>query len=193
MWAHWPGFNAPVAPHGARPLPEFKGLPHGCLIGVDGTLLWDGSPSGGEKLMKLKLDEELDKVQKGWGTAEQKKVRAALYGKGNFAEARKAVDAIADAAQQAEMKQELDAAYARAVAAVKHVQADARWIEARDLALALQKNTAGVADWQAEVAALLATFDTPEAKKELAADDKLQKVARSLHEGKSKSNQAQLP
>ena len=194
MWAHWPGFDARVAPNTQLPLPESKGLPHGALIGVDGTLLWDGSPSAGEKVVKEKLEAELVKVQKGWGdTADARKMRALLYGKGSLAEARKVVDAVADAAQQAELRKELDAVYARRSAAVKAAQDDARWVEARELALALQKSTAGVADWQQAVTALLATFDTPEARKELAADEKLQKFARSLRDGKAKANQQQLP
>jgi hypothetical protein len=192
-WAHWPGFDARLASHSALPLPEFKGLPHASFIGVDGTLLWDGSPMDGEKQIKQLLDQELTKVKKGWGpTPETKAVRALLYGKQNLAEAKKAIDAIADAKLKGDLQGELDAVRARRAAGVKHMVEDNRWVEARDAALALQKSCTGVADWQADVTALLATFDTPEAKKELAADDKLQKFAAGLRSGKTKANQSQL-
>jgi len=193
-WSHWPGFDAPVSTSTKLPIPDFRGLPHAALIGVDGTLLWEGSPSDGEKPVREKLDAELAKVQKGWGpTAEVKKVRAALYGKGNLAEARKQADAITDLTLQAELRKEVDAAYARRTAAIKHAQEEARWSEAKELTVALQKSTAGVADWQTEITGLLASFDTPEAKKELAIDDKRLKLVRALREGKPRATQATLP
>jgi hypothetical protein len=194
VWAHWPGFDARLANNTQLPLPKSQGIPHSIFIGVDGTVLWDGNPSGGEKQIKQLLEQELTKVKKGWGpNPETKTVRALLYGKQNLAEAKKAIDAIADAKLKADLQGELDNVRARRAAGVKHMVEDNRWIEARDAALALQKSCTGVAEWQAEVVALVQTFDTPEAKKELAADDKLQKLAAGLRSGKTKANQSQLP
>ena len=194
VWAHWPGFDARLANNTQLPLPKSQGIPHAIFIGVDGTVLWDGNPSGGEKQVRQLLEQELTKVKKGWGpNPETKTVRALLYGKQNLAEAKKAIDAIADSKLKADLQGELDAVRSRRAAGVKHMVEDNRWIEAHDAALALQKSCTGVADWQADVTALLATFDTPEAKKELAADDKLAKFAAGLRSGKTKANQSQLP
>jgi hypothetical protein len=194
VWAHWPGFNARLANNVQLPLPKSQGIPHAIFLGVDGKVLWDGNPGGGEKQYRALLDQELVKVQKGWGPdPETRAVRAQLYGKQNLAEAKKAIDAIADSKVKADLQGELDAVRSRRAAGVKHMVEDDRWIEAREAALALQKSCTGVADWQADITALLATFDTPEAKKELAADDKLQKFAAGLRSGKTKANQSQLP
>jgi hypothetical protein len=190
VWAHWPGFHARLANNTQLPLPKSKGIPHAIFLGVDGTVLWDGNPGAGEKQYRQLLDQELTKVQKGWGPdPDTRKVRALLYGKQNLAEAKKAIDAIADQKLKADLQGELDAVRSRRAAGVKHMIEDDRWVEAQEAALALQKSCTGIADWQADVNALLATFDTPEAKKELAADDKLQKLAVAVRKTKPKTSE----
>jgi hypothetical protein len=190
VWAHWAGFDARLANNVQLPLPKSEGIPHAILLGVDGTVLWHGNPTGGEKQYRAQLEQELTKVQKGWGPdPETRTVRALLYGKQNLTEAKKAIDAIADQKLKAALQGELDAVRSRRAAGVKYMIGDARWVEAQEAALALQKSCAGVAEWQADVTALLANFDTPEAKKELAADDKLQKLAATMRKTKPKQSE----
>ncbi|HEX5050218.1 MAG TPA: hypothetical protein VFZ65_00470, partial [Planctomycetota bacterium] len=49
------------------PIPESKGIPHGAVIGVDGTLLWAGNPLSAPKDIEDLIQAELTKVKKGWG------------------------------------------------------------------------------------------------------------------------------
>jgi hypothetical protein len=177
LWRQWPGFDVMACVDTPNPVPDSKDVPYAALIGCDGTLVWHGKPTSGERAIADKMNTELQKMQKGFGDSdEQRRLRAAIYGRGAFADGKKVVDACADEARKAELKKELEAALARRVAVAKSVLADDRWLEARDLALALQKGTAGVAEWQAEIAGLVAPFQTPEGKKELQLDDKLQKL-----------------
>lgn len=177
LWRQWPGFDVMACVDTPNPVPDSKDVPYAALIGCDGTLVWAGKPTSGERAIADKMNTELQKMQKGFGdTDEERRLRAAIYGRGAFAEAKKVVDACADEQRKAALAKELETALSRRIAVAKTILADDRWLDARDLALALQKGTAGVAEWQAEIAALVAPFNTPEGKKELQLDDKLQKL-----------------
>jgi hypothetical protein len=168
-----------------NPVPDSKDVPYAALVGCDGTLVWHGNPVAGERAIADKMNTEVQKMQKGFGdTDEQRRLRAAIYGRCAFAEGRKIVDGCTDEARKAAMKTELETALARRTAAARAVLADDRWLEARDLSLALQKGTAGVPEWQADITALVAPFNTPEGKKELQLDDKVQKLFKQAQDGK---------
>jgi hypothetical protein len=86
LWSKFPDNDCFSSVGAFVPIPESKGIPHGAVIGVDGTLLWAGNPLGDSKKIEDLITAELAKVKKGWGdTAEARKLRAALYGKGDLA------------------------------------------------------------------------------------------------------------
>lgn len=179
---------------GSVPTPEFKGIPHAALIGVDGRLLWDGSPSAGTKDVEALIDAELQKVKKGWGdTPEARKVRAALYGKGDLAGANVLIAAMQEGTERAALQKELDRRYDLGKTKVKALQEQGRWIEAQDAAKSLVKSVGTVAAWQTEAAQLLAEFDSAAGKAELAAEKKLAKVLKQMREGKTEEAAKALP
>lgn len=166
-------------------LPPSDGMPHGGLIGVVGTLLWAGNPLSATKKISDLIDAELVKVKKGWGdTAEARKVRAALYGKGALEAANTLVAAIAEGPERTALQAEVDARYTSAKNAIKNLQEQGRWLEAQANAKTLAKNVAGHAAWTAEVATILAEFDSDAGKAEIAADRKLEKVIKLLRDKK---------
>lgn len=170
LWKTFPKLEARVVRGGGVPIVMGRGIPYSALIGVDGTLLWAGRPSSGGKDRDALIEAELKKVATGWGaTPAVRKARAQIYGKQNLAEAKRLIDALPEASTQerAELAQELATAYAWRVRAVQALRAEARFLEARDAAQALQKSVAGLPEWEAEVAPLLAAFDTPEDQREL--------------------------
>jgi hypothetical protein len=170
------------------PLPPSDGIPHGGLIGVDGTLLWAGNPLDATKKISDLIDAELGKVKKGWGdTAEARKVRAALYGKGDLAAADTLVAAVAEGPERTALQAEVAARYTSAKNAIKNLQEQGRWLEAQAGAKALAKGVAGHAEWTTEVATILAEFDSDAGKAELAADKKLEKAIKLLRDKKLES------
>ncbi|MBX3462255.1 MAG: hypothetical protein KF830_03720 [Planctomycetes bacterium] len=167
------------------PLPPSDGIPHAGVIGVDGTLLWAGNPLAEPKKVAELIDQELQKVKKGWGdTADARKVRAALYGKRDLAGAAALVAAMADGDAKAELQAEVDRRYASAKKAVANLQDQGRWLDAQAAARDLLKSVGQKAEWVAEVTPLLAEFDSEQGKAEIAADKKLEKVVKSLREKK---------
>ena len=85
LWKTFPDNNCFSSIGAFVPIPESKGIPHGAVVGVDGTLLWAGNPITDAKKIEELVLAELAKCKKGWGdTAEARKLRAALYGKGDL-------------------------------------------------------------------------------------------------------------
>lgn len=167
------------------PLPPSDGIPHGGLVGVDGTLLWAGNPLSATKQISELIDAELAKVKKGWGdTAEARKVRAALYGKGDLTGANTLVAAMAEGPERTALQAEVDARYASLKNAIKNLQEQGRWLEAQANAKSLAKAVAGNQTQTAEVATIVAEFDSDAGKAELAADKKLEKVVKMLRDKK---------
>jgi hypothetical protein len=167
------------------PIPESKGIPHSGVIGVDGTLLWAGNPLSAPKQIEDLLEAELVKVKKGWGaTPDARKVRAALYGKGDFTGAQAAITALPEGEERTALQAELDKRYGVLKQAVTNLRDQGQWLAAQEAALELQKGVAG-GKQVSEVAALVAEFDTDAAKAEIAMDKKLDKIVKQLRDKKT--------
>lgn len=195
MWKTFPNNQARVCVESGTPVVRGRGIPYSALIGVDGKLLWAGSPSGGGKQLEELLEAELKKVASGWGgTADAKRARAQIYGKRNFAEAKKIIDGLTDNdGDKAALQQELGTAFAWRVRAVAALRDEGRPVEAKAMALALKKSVTGVADWDAQVAPLVAAFDSPEDQKEMAPAKKIEAVLAGVRDKKTKLADAIKP
>lgn len=182
---NWPENEALVCTGGHVPTPDFTGLPHAALIGVDGTLLWDGTPTSGTRQLDELIEAELIKVRKGWGDSEAaRRMRALLYGRNDLAGAR-AVAATLPAAGQQPLLTEIDRRYAMAKRRVVVLRQQGRWLDSQRAANALQQGVAGYQEWSTEVAMLLAGFDGEAAKAGLAADKKVQRALAQLADRRS--------
>jgi hypothetical protein len=181
LWKTFPD-NACFASVGVHvPIPPSDGIPHGAVIGVDGTLLWSGNPLDASKKIDELIDAELDKVKKGWGSSsEAKKVRAALYGKGDLDGAAAIVAAMAEGEERTALQTEVEKRYAVLKKAIPALQQQGRWQAALDAAKELLKAVASKPEWAEEVGKLVAEFDTDAAKAELAADKKMAAVEKQL-------------
>lgn len=185
LWSKFPDCDAFACVGGFVPTPASGGLPSGALIGVDGKLLWSGSPIRDSKKVDELIAAELDKVKKGWGdSADARKVRQALYGKNNFAAALAVVQAMPEGDARATLQQEIDARYASLKKSVTALQEDGRWDRAQDLCKELVKGVGRTEPWAAEAAELLASFATDTGKAELSLDGKLAKLLKPLRDGK---------
>ncbi|HEX5051328.1 MAG TPA: hypothetical protein VFZ65_06120, partial [Planctomycetota bacterium] len=163
-----------------------KGIPHGAVIGVDGTLLWAGNPLSAPKDIEDLIQAELTKVKKGWGdTSEARKVRAALYGKGDLAGAANLVAAMADGDEKTQLQGEVDRRYASAKKGITTLQEQGRWLDAQAAAKELGKSVTAKPEWVAEVAPMLAEFDSEAGKAELALEKKLGKTLKQLRDKKA--------
>lgn len=167
------------------PIPDSRGIPHGGLVGVDGTLLWAGNPLGDAKKVEELVQAELAKVKKGWGdTAEARKMRAALHGKGDLAGAAAAIAGLPDGEPKTALQAEIDARYAALKNAIAAQQERGHWLEAQAQAKALLKSVGSRPEWVAEVTPLVAAFDEDAAKAELALDKKLDKIVKQVRDKK---------
>lgn len=185
LWKNFPD-NRCFSSTGVQvPLPPSDGIPHAGLIGVDGSLLWSGNPLGDSKQVADLIESELVKVKKGWGdTAEARKVRASLYGKGDIASAAALVAALPEGEERTMLQAEVDARYASAKQAITTLQEQGRWLDAQAATKELAKKVASKPEWAAEVTEIAATFDSDAGKAELAADKKLEKVVKMLRDKK---------
>lgn len=164
-----------------------NGLPSCALIGVDGTLLAEGSLGNiGGKLPDL-IDAELRKAAKGWGASKDlKKVRSMLYGKkkdiaGALALAKK-IQASNDeeTADLALVMSEIDTKIATLEKSAKYLREQGLVSEGLDAAEDFAKAAKGDEAREASAKELLASFQTPEAKAELALEKKLTKIERMV-------------
>jgi len=193
LWSKFPDNDCFSSVGAFVPIPESKGIPHGAVIGVDGTLLWAGNPLGDSKKIEDLITAELAKVKKGWGdTAEARKLRAALYGKGDLAGAAAIVAAMPEGEERTKLQGEVDKRYASAKKSIATLQAQGRWLDAQTAAKNLQKSVGTKAEWVAEVTPLVAEFDTENGKAELAQDRKLDKIVKQLREKKGDGAPKQL-
>ena len=193
LWSKFPDNNCFASVNVFVPIPESKGIPHGALIGVDGSLLWAGHPVGDAKKIEELVTAELAKVKKGWGdTAEARKLRAALYGKNDLAGAAAIVAAMPEGAERKKLQEEVDRRYASAKKAIETLKGQGRWSDAQVAAKNLQKSVGTKAEWVAEVTPLVAEFDTETGKAEIAQDRKLEKILKSLRDGKGEGAPKQL-
>jgi hypothetical protein len=185
LWKTFPDNKCFASVGVAVPIPESNGIPHAALIGVDGTLLWAGHPLSASKQIDELIAAELAKVKKGWGaTAEARKVRAALFGKGDLAGAAALVAAMPEGEERTALQAEVDARYASAKKSITNLQQQGRWIDAQAAAKALLKAAGTRAEWVAEVTPIVAEFDSEAGKAEIALDKKLEKIEKQLREKK---------
>jgi hypothetical protein len=185
LWSKFPDNDCFSSVGAFVPIPESKGIPHGAVIGVDGTLLWAGNPLGDPKKIEELITAELTKVKKGWGdTADARKLRAALYGKGDLAGAAAILAAMPEGEERTKLQGEVDKRYASAKKSIATLQSQGRWLDAQAAAKNLQKSVGTKAEWVAEVTPLVAEFDTENGKAELALDRKLDKIVKQLREKK---------
>ena len=175
------------------PIPEAKGIPNGALIGVDGTLLWSGNPLADPQKIEELIQAELTKVKKGWGTTpEAKKVRAALYDRGDLFAANAIVTAMPDGDQKSALQTEITSRYGVRKAAIDNLKNAGRWIDAQAAAKTLLKNVGTHAEWVAEVTPIATEFDGDPAKAEIAFEKKLEKIEKTLRDRKGDNAPKQL-
>lgn len=178
--------------NGETPFPDgAKGIPFAAVIGVDGKLLLIGSPSGWGKKLDDTLKEEFAKIKNGWGKSpEAKKARSLMYGKNLLGEAYTTLAAadgkVKDDAKDdfAEARSEVDTRYAGMKNAIKVLQDQGRWADAKKAAENLQKAVKGRAEWESEIAPLVADFAKPEAEKEINLDKALVAIIKSIGDKK---------
>lgn len=188
LWKTFPDNDCFASVGTFVPIPESKGIPHGALVSVDGTLLWAGNPLESPKKVDDLVQAELTKVKKGWGdTAEARKVRAALYGKSDLAGASAVVMAMPEGEERTKLQAEIDARYATSKKAIAALQQAGRWIDAQAAAKNLLKGVGTRAEWVAEVTPLVAEFDSDAGKAEIAFEKKLEKVTKQLRDKKTEA------
>jgi len=193
LWKTFPDNDCFACTGTQVPIPPSDGIPYGCVIGVDGTLLWAGNPLSAPKKIEELIQAELTKVKKGWGdTAEAKKVRVALYDKFDLAGASAIVAAMPEGDGRTTLQTEIDNRYAVARKAIDSLKQNGRWIQAQAAAKALQKAVGQKAEWVAEVTPIVAEFDGEAGKAEIAFEKKLDKILKQLRDKKGDNAPKQL-
>jgi hypothetical protein len=183
LWRRFPDNQCFSCTGAAVPIPRSGGLPHAAVIGVDGTLLWVGNPAATPKPIEEFVAAELDKVKKGWGpTPEARKVRAALFGKGDFAFAKTLVEAMPEGELRTQLQAEIEARVAIAKTSIAALKEQGRWLAAQERAKDHLKAVGKRAEWLPEATQLVTEFETDAAKAELALDKKLDKIEKQLRD-----------
>lgn len=185
LWQRFPDNDCFASVGCFVPIPESRGIPHGAVIGVDGKLLWAGNPIRDKAKIEELVEDQLKLMKKGWGdSSEARKVRAALYARGNFAAAAAIVTAMADGEEKSMLQQEVDARYATNKAAVDNLIKQGCWVKAQDAAKRLQKGVGKSPRWADDAAQLVKSFETDDSKAQIAADKKLAKIIKNMRKGK---------
>jgi hypothetical protein len=185
LWKMFPDNDCFACTGTHVPIPESAGIPFCGVIAVDGTLLHAGNPLEKPQLIEELITAELQKVKKGWGeTPEIRKIRATLYGKGELAAAAAMVAAMPEGEARAMLQGEVDKRYAIAKNAIATFKEQGNFLVAQGRAKDLLRAVAGKAEWVSEVTPLVAEFDAPEAKAEIALDKKLDKLVKQVRDKK---------
>ena len=193
LWKTFPDNDCFASVGTFVPIPESKGIPYGAVIGVDGTLLWAGSPLADSKKIEDLIQAELTKVKKGWGDSpEAKKVRVALYDKGDLFAANTIVAAMPDGESKTTLQAEVDARFAVRKKAIDNLKNNGRWIEAQAAAKTLLKSVGTKAEWITEVQPIVADFDSEAGKAELALEKKFEKIEKALRDKKGDNAPKQI-
>ena len=161
-------------------------IPYGCVVGVDGTMLFEGRPTSDTKKFAEAIDGELKKIKTGWGkSAEIKKARMLLYSKDAIAEAA-AILAAAEATVKddakddfAAAKAEVDVQYANRKSAIDLLLKQGRAVDAQEAAKAFAKAVKGKAEWEAEAKAMVEQFADATVAGELKADQQIEKILKA--------------
>lgn len=185
MAQRFPDCDAFVCTSAFVPIPASNGIPNGAVIGVDGKLLWSGNPASSAGKIEELVQAELVKVKKGWGdTAEARKFRATLYGKGDFAGAATLLAALPEGAERTTLQAELDKRYGLAKKQVEALRERGAVVEAQAAAKDLLK-AVGSSQWTAEVQPIVAEFDSEPVKAEISLQRKLDKIVKQVREKKA--------
>lgn len=193
LWKTFPDNGWFVCTGTGLPIPPSRGIPHGALIGVDGTILWAGNPNAGKKQIETLVEQELEKLKKGWGaTPDARKVRALLFGKGDYAGAMAIAVAINDEAERKLLTKEIEDRRAGATGAIAELKRQGRYIDAQERARQLARAVGDRAEWVEAAKLEVDAFATPQAKELLALDKKLEKVESQLRERKDETAQKTL-
>ena len=186
----WADSDVPFAVSEQPPIKSTsKGIPACALIGVDGTVLAEGSyGSISGKVGKL-IEAELAKVRRGWGSTKSiAKARAVLHGKGDLAKARELIEELAQdagqdealAAEVEELREELAIKVDNGIRSIEHFLEDGRWIEAQQRADALAKSVKGIEEWESRLTTAAAPLEDDQAKTEMKLAKQLAKIMHAI-------------
>ena len=193
LWKTFPDNDCFTCTGTGLPIPPSRGIPHGAVIGVDGTILWAGNPNAGKKQIETLVAQELEKVKKGWGaTPDARKVRALLFGKNDLAGAMAAAEAVNDEAERAMLVKEVEDRRASAVGAIAELKRQGRHVDAQERAEQFVRAVGDRKEWVEAAKSELAAFATDEAKELLALDKKIEKVEKQLRDRKDETAEKQL-
>lgn len=193
LWKTFPDNDCFVCTGTGLPIPPSRGIPHGAVIGVDGTILWAGNPNAGKKQIETLVAQELEKVKKGWGaTPDARKVRALLFGKNDLAGAMAAAEAINDEAERTMLVKEVEDRRASSAAAIAELKRQGRHVDAQERAEQFVRAVGDRKDWLEAAKKEVDAFATPEAKELIALDKKIQKVEKQLRDRKDETAEKQL-
>jgi len=163
--------------------------PDVALIGVDGRLLVAGSYTADfSKATKL-AKAELKKLKTGWGDHPvARKLRAEVYGSKRLAKAMSMVEealrAEPDQAELLQVQAEVLRRHHNWASSVGYLMEHGEYARALESAQGLAAAVEGNVEWQEQAAKLLATFETPEAQRELELDRKLASLLKPLNKKK---------
>lgn len=145
------------------------------LIGVDGRTVLLGSRRSVGADVEREILRALAARRRGWGPTDAiRRFRQVVHVKGALG-----VPAEKLAAEvPSDVAAELEDAYRRRRDRIARLKRQGRWIEALEAAERLERDVAGRAEWTDECRKLLASFETPRAKKELGFDRVLGDVLR---------------
>ncbi|GAB4152083.1 MAG: hypothetical protein Fur0037_20860 [Planctomycetota bacterium] len=177
----FPDNEARACVSGSVPLPSFRGIPHAALIGVDGRLLWDGSPLGESQKVEDLIGRELAKVRKGFGDSpEVQKARSLLYGRGDLSGARSIAASMPEGPERERIEAEIRRSFEWRKNAVEHFRKEGLWTRAQQVAAELRRAAAGSQDWDPEIQAIASSFETDEARAQIAASKRLERVEKMI-------------
>lgn len=193
VWRTFPSNHCFTSAGGHVPIPPSRGIPHGAVIGVDGTILWAGNPLSEPKKVQAFVEQELEKVKKGWGdTPGARKVRASLYGKGDLGGAMALAEELTQGDELAMLQKEIDARWQSSVRAIATLKQQGRQVRAQQRAQQLLKAAGERAEWVTIAKAEVAAFDEPEAKALLDLDKKIEKAEKQLRDKKDEQAEKAL-
>lgn len=192
-WKTFPSNHCFTSAGGYVPIPPSKGIPHGAVIGVDGTILWAGNPLAETKKVQTLVAQELEKVKKGWGdTPASRKVRAVLYGKGDLAGAKALATESTQGDELAMLEQEIEARWQSSLRAIATLRQQGRYVRAQQRAVQLQKAAGEREEWLELAKAEVAAFETAEEKALLDLDKKIEKAEKQLRDKKDEQAEKAL-
>jgi hypothetical protein len=158
------------------------------VLSADGRCLVAGIARALGSKVEDAVAEEITRRRAGHGDDPvAKKARALAFGKGRLGEAFAALgSATADEKpDRSAARAEIERDRANRIASIEFFRGRGEWTRARSLAKELTAAVAGNAEWEKEAAALAATFESPDARREIALAETVDKLAGGLRPGKA--------